>query len=116
MRLVVIAAMAVLAFNTIQSAGAVDMSAPALQPVTSPPPPPVWSWTGIYDGVNGAGGWSHHRVSGTQTVSDGTASTFGGTANNSGGLVGGQFGINTDTVGGVELGRFPTGNCLLRLA
>jgi outer membrane immunogenic protein len=107
MRPILIAAVAVLAFNAIQAASAAELPArPAPRPVYTPPPPPppIFSWTGFYIGANGGGGSSHNNFNGTQTgaqtltafpgVAFPFTTSFGGSVDNAGGIAGGQIGFN----------------------
>ena len=73
-------------------------------PVKAPyrPPPPVWSWTGFYLGING--GYSTSADDFTQSIVVGTppvttiASFSSNSINPKGGLFGGQIGFNYQTV------------------
>lgn len=53
------------------------------------PPPPVWSWTGFYVGIEGGDGWGSTRHT------NATTGINSGTNNNlDGGLFGGTYGYN----------------------
>jgi outer membrane immunogenic protein len=53
-----IAAVSAIAFTQIASAADLPRKTPAY----TPPPPPVYSWTGFYVGANGGYGWSNRDV------------------------------------------------------
>src|SRR3984893_17631 len=63
------------------------------------PPPPVFTWTGFYIGVNGGYGNAAFEDA-TVTASDGTMSRGGG-GQAKGGIVGGQIGVNYQVGAGV---------------
>jgi outer membrane immunogenic protein len=54
----------------------------------APVPPPVFTWTGCYGGVNGGGGWADKSFRNAATGAD-----FGGHTG-SGGAAGGQIGCD----------------------
>src|ERR1700730_5028565 len=56
------------------------------------PPPPIWTWTGFYLGVEAGGGWDHQRWTNTIGV---TTQDFQGT----GGLAGVTLGYNWQAPG-----------------
>jgi outer membrane immunogenic protein len=71
-------------------AAAADLSMP---PPVYKAPPPVFSWTGWYVGVNGGGGWgqtSHTLTAGAAGLPALTTGNF----NTSGGIAGGTLGYN----------------------
>jgi outer membrane immunogenic protein len=64
--------------------------------VQAPLPPPVWSWSGCYMGVNAGYGWGRNHVTdATETSAAGTVFRFADfDFNSNGALAGGQFGCN----------------------
>ena len=99
-------------------AGSAMAAEKAVMPLKAPPPPPVFSWTGWYIGVNGGGAWA--RTSTTLDTQNGTPGAFlaanipvvnaagTNTFNNTGWLAGGQVGylaedLATHFIGGIEL-------------
>jgi outer membrane immunogenic protein len=76
---------------------------PTAPAVYTPPPPPVYNWTGFYVGVNGGYGWA--TSSGTTTVGIPGLGAATGTSsgNTNGGVAGGQVGYNYQ-IGAVVLG------------
>lgn len=54
-----ISALAVIVAFAAGTASAADLPSRKSVPI-APPPPPVFSWTGLYGGVNIGGGWSDH--------------------------------------------------------
>jgi outer membrane immunogenic protein len=78
----------------VSPALAADLPPPApppRAPAAYIPPPPVFTWTGFYVGINGGYGWSNW------------SDTFGNTASGNGFLAGGQLGVN------YQLGQFVFG-------
>jgi len=76
---------------------------PAPAPYVKAPPPLVWSWSGLYVGVNGGGAWARDIVS--PTVADGGTFPRTNTLTKNGALYGGTIGLNFQTgpvVFGVE--------------
>lgn len=71
-------------------------------PQAPPPaiiPPPLFTWTGLYLGINGGGAWAH------ETWTDNDVFSTGGTLDPRGGVFGGQFGYRwqwSQVVFGVE--------------
>src|ERR1700730_18799818 len=55
----------------------------------APPPPPMWSWTGCYIGVEGGGAWGQSRHD-----NGATATTITGNFDINGGIFGGTVGCN----------------------
>lgn len=67
------------------AAYAADVYVPPMEPAIGVPAPEAWSWTGIYFGVHGGGGWSS---------ADETTGLLFGDFPVSGPFVGGQIGAN----------------------
>jgi outer membrane immunogenic protein len=91
MRSIVSAAAAAALIGVALPAKAADMRTrgPARAPVAAPyAPVPYFSWTGLYFGLNGGGGWG--RSSHTDTNFGNSTGEFG----ISGGLIGGTLGYN----------------------
>src|SRR5262249_57760311 len=91
MRSIVSAAAAPARIGVALRAEAADMRTrgPARAPVAAPyAPVPYFSWTGLYLGLNGGGGWG--RSSHTDTNFGNSTGEFG----ISGGLIGGTLGYN----------------------
>jgi outer membrane immunogenic protein len=86
------------------SAAAADLAVEA--PAYRIPPRPLWSWSGLYMGING--GYSMGKADVTQTVAivpGTTSASFTNTIAPAGGLLGGQVGFNWQTgpvVWGIE--------------
>src|SRR5262249_4809108 len=59
MKKLLLISFALVALNVGGSAFAADMGVTA----PLPPPPPVFSWTGLYIGIQGGGGWGLHENS-----------------------------------------------------
>jgi outer membrane immunogenic protein len=91
-KVVMVLAAASVGVGLAQSASAADLSVAPLY--KAPPPPPAFSWTGFYAGLNGGGGWGQtsHTTDPTAVLSFAT-----GDFNTSGGLAGGTFGYNYQT-------------------
>src|SRR5262245_29210747 len=92
----------VLAAITITPGLAADLRRPTYK---APPPPPVWSWTGCYIGVNGGYGWRNEDHTNNFTVSVGSALFVSQSTGAEGGFGGGQVGCNYQTgafVWGIE--------------
>jgi outer membrane immunogenic protein len=88
LRFAALAAVAIIGFASVASAA--DM--PRKAPVYAPPPPPVWSWTGFYIGVNAGG--SIGRDPTTQS-NESTGEVLGSFTMSPAGFVGGgQIGYN----------------------
>src|SRR6516225_6166070 len=69
---------------------AADLSRPVY--TKAPPPPPLYSWTGCYLGIEGGGAWGRSdQIAGGPL---GFGSLSGGGYDVSGGLVGGTAGCN----------------------
>ena len=94
--LALVSTVSALAFTHIASAADLPRKAPAY----TPPPPPVYSWTGCYVGLNAGGVWGHMQddwtpnpagfpASGPAVQADGSTSMDG-----SGFTGGGQVGCN----------------------
>jgi len=103
-------------FGMLIAGGATAAEMPLKAPA---PPPPVFSWTGWYIGVNGGGAWG--KVSTTLDTQNGTPALFAAanipvvnaagtnSFNTTGWLAGGQVGylaedLATHFVGGIEVG------------
>jgi outer membrane immunogenic protein len=117
-----VALVAVSAVTFIHMASAADLGPPVYK-APPPAPAPVWSWTGLYIGINGGGGISHNRTTDTFVRLPGGVveqdETF--THSPAGGVFGGQIGYNWQFdphwVGGIEgdwqwTGQSET-NCLM---
>ncbi len=76
---------------------------PTRQPPPVLPPPPAWSWTGVYIGVDGGYGGDRIR---SRAFDSGTGVSAQTSASSSGFLAGGQVGFNY---------QFPTSNFVLGL-
>jgi outer membrane immunogenic protein len=79
---------------------------PVYQPAAVAPPPPLFSWTGVYIGVNAGYGFAH--ASSSFAFSGGLLGGVSGTgtADLNGGIAGGQIGFNWQSgmaVFGIEL-------------
>jgi len=83
MKKLLVAGIAVAAFCGVPALAA-DL--PTKAPAYSPPPTPMFNWTGFYVGIEGGGTWG----SSTHNFTNGTHSPF----DVSGGLVGGTIGYN----------------------
>jgi outer membrane immunogenic protein len=90
----------ILSLGAVSAASAADMAVKA-QPL--PPPPPIFTWTGFYIGLNAGGAWTRSEVDYTQTGAYlGTAladqafsHALGSTTTDRSGFTGGgQFGYN----------------------
>jgi outer membrane immunogenic protein len=68
MKKLFLASIALVALNAGGSALAADMPVKA-RPL--PPPPPVFSWTGAYVGLNAGGAWGHYEINTTQFIAPG---------------------------------------------
>lgn len=94
-RCVVVLAATGLSLALAQSAAAADLSLPPVYKA----PPPVFSWTGWYIGVNGGGGWGQTSHTATAGITDipGLPALTTGNFNTRGGLAGGTVGYNYQT-------------------
>jgi outer membrane immunogenic protein len=106
MKKLFLASVALVALNAGGSALAADMPVKARR---APPPPPVYSWTGCYIGVNGGYGWHQQRHTNDLNIVDLSDPVFiffpTQTLSADGGFGGGQIGCNYQTgivVWGVE--------------
>ncbi len=76
-------------------AGAAAADLPVYHKAPPAPPPPVWTWTGFYVGVNLGGGWTNSSGSATLLTPGGAVIGVSGTTGNVSGVVGGgQIGYN----------------------
>jgi outer membrane immunogenic protein len=98
MKSLLFSSLAALAFAAVAPAMAADMQ----MPLKAPPPPPVFSWTGVYIGGNAGGAWGRDTITTTQTVAPGFFAIDGAaiavaaspTINPTGFTGGGQVGYN----------------------
>lgn len=88
LRFAALAAVAIIGFASVASAA--DM--PRKAPVYAPPPPPVWTWTGFYIGVNAGGSFAHNAVTETDTTTGRSIASFTMSPGSFAG--GGQVGFN----------------------
>jgi outer membrane immunogenic protein len=63
-------------------------------PLKAPPPPPVFSWTGCYVGIEGGGAWGRSRHDNTFTGGGILGGSFTPYFDTSGGLAGVEYGCN----------------------
>jgi len=105
MKKLFLASVALVALTVGGSALAADMPVKAKR---VPPPPPVYSWTGFYVGVNGGYGWGHTPTTSIAALDPASAllinpnfpflafspDQFASSFRQRGGIVGGQIGYN----------------------
>ena len=77
---------------TAGSASAADLRRPAYQP--APPPPPVYSWTGLYWGVNVGYSWGEAKNEATLQIAPGVFGTASASRKVDGVIGGFQSGYN----------------------
>jgi outer membrane immunogenic protein len=77
----------------ISTASAADL------PVKAPPPPPAFSWTGVYIGLNVGGKWASVDDTLNATSPSGVNSAAFGSSTNSSWIAGGQVGFNWQAPG-----------------
>jgi outer membrane immunogenic protein len=103
------AGIAALAALVATPAFAADMALKAPPP---PPPPPAASWTGLYFGIDGGGGWGHESWLDNNGTPTGCANTppipstcpvsFGMNGGIFGGILGARYEFSNNVVIGVE--------------
>jgi outer membrane immunogenic protein len=83
-----------LLLGTAMSLAMVGYAAAADMPIYSKaPPPPPWSWTGFYVGLQGGAGWGNRQFN-YNDVTPAAPFLWSASVPNSGALVGGQIGFN----------------------
>ena len=96
MRMVRILAAALAASTIAGGAMAADLPSRKMAPPAYVAPAPIFTWTGLYVGVNGGGWFNNSRI----TALGGIPGKLGG----GGGLIGGTVGYNWQTAGHVVVG------------